>query len=642
MSGTVQGIAFIGLGAMGYGMAANIRKKMPPEATLYVFDMSKTICELFRKQMIDVGPIAIVNSPREAAESSHTVVSIVPGANEVRQVYLHELSGVIAATRNPERLLLECSTIDVQSSRAVGEALLLAGAGTFIDTPVSGGVPAAELGTLSFLIGHSKPSDTNAVSCRLETIVSMMGSPQKLFYCGKPGAGLAAKISNNYLSCSILLAVAEAMAIGVRSGVEPKLLHDIIHNSTGQTFMADNVQPVPGVVAHAPSSNNYQLGFKTQMMIKDLSLGVQAGHEVGIRPSIAEAALRVFEKAAVDPQCIDRDGSSVYLHLTKPPAELENKALIMSSSQIALPTSTASVDVKLLNGGSMTAEYHKLHAGEPAIEFRMYNWCFLIRHATQDRWVLWDLGLSANKDDYPPVIAQGPITEAAVQDPREKLAAQIKRRSGASPDQIDTILLSHAHFDHCRPVSGTFPNATVFFGPGTSEYCFPGHLSDPSSMWDGRYFDPERATECWKTLEGPWIPFGSFKRAMDFFGDGSFWVIEAPGHMPGNLCACARLENGEWVMLGSDCCHSRVIFDGLKDFGTFELPDGGVFCLHEDTTAARDTLARMRIMEELGVHIALAHDASWMEEENDAVLLSLLDKKFREDARMSLRSQKPF
>lgn len=132
----------------------------------------------------------------------------------------------------------------------------------------------------------------------------MMGDPKKFFYCGRLGAGLAAKISNNYLSCSILLAVAEAMAIGTRSGVDEKLLHEVIHHSTGQNFMADNVQPVPGVVPHAPSSNGYRLGFKTQMMIKDLGLGVQAGYATGIKPTIAEAALNVYEKAAVDPQCI--------------------------------------------------------------------------------------------------------------------------------------------------------------------------------------------------------------------------------------------------------------------------------------------------------------------------------------------------
>jgi 3-hydroxyisobutyrate dehydrogenase-like beta-hydroxyacid dehydrogenase len=169
---------------------------------------------------------------------------------------------------------------------------------------IQGGVPGADLGTLSFLIGHNKPSDTDPVSDRLEKVAAMMGNPKKFFYCGRLGAGLAAKISNNYLSCSILLAVAEAMAIGIRSGVDEKLLHDVIQNSTGQSFMADVVQPVPGVVPDAPSSNNYRLGFKTQMMIKDLGLGVKAGYATGIKPTIAEAAYWVYEKAAVDPQCI--------------------------------------------------------------------------------------------------------------------------------------------------------------------------------------------------------------------------------------------------------------------------------------------------------------------------------------------------
>jgi len=77
------------------------------------------------------------------------------------------------------------------------------------------------------------------------------------------------------------------------------------------------------------------------------------------------------------------------------------------------------------------------------------------------------------------------------------------------------------------------------------------------SEWDGRFFDKTQATESWDEFEGPWVPFGSFDRAMDFFGDGSFWVIQAPGHMAGNLCACARLADGSWVLLGSDCCHSR-------------------------------------------------------------------------------------
>lgn len=114
-------------------------------------------------------------------------------------------------------------------------------------------------------------------------------------------------------------------------------------------------------------------------------------------------------------------------------------------------------------------------------------------------------------------------------------------------------------FDHCYPMRDIFPNANGYFGPGTQEFCSPGHLGDPSCQWDGRFFDPINSTERWETLAGPWVPFGYFEKVMDFFGDGSFWIIQALDHMPGNLCVCARLENGEWVLLGSDCCHSRYI-----------------------------------------------------------------------------------
>jgi 3-hydroxyisobutyrate/3-hydroxypropionate dehydrogenase len=171
------------------------------------------------------------------------------------------------------------------------------------------------------MIGHSKPEATDPLTQRLQNALSMIGSPHKFFWCGKVGSGLAAKISNNYLSCSIIIAVAEAMAIGVRLGVDPKLFQDVIHNSTGQSFMGDNVCPVPGVVPHAPSSNNWKLGFKTQMMIKDIGLAVEAGKQVGIKPRIAETALDLWRKCAKDPRCIDKDGSSVWLYINDEPDE---------------------------------------------------------------------------------------------------------------------------------------------------------------------------------------------------------------------------------------------------------------------------------------------------------------------------------
>ncbi|PYI26722.1 putative 3-hydroxyisobutyrate dehydrogenase [Aspergillus indologenus CBS 114.80] len=310
---------------MGSAMARNVRKRMASTGRLYIFDVCRSACERFQAEGEGAGAVVVVSdSAREAVEQAATVISIVPTAADVRQVYLDEATGVMAATRIPDRLILECSTIDAESARSISQALQEAGAGLYIDTPVSGGVPGAENGTLAFLLGHhGPPADANdtpnkedPVVRRLERVCSWMGDPSRIFYCGRRGAGLAAKISNNYLSCSILVAVAEAMAIGVRSGVDAQLLHEVIHASTGQSFMADHVQPVPGVVSHAPSSNHYRLGFKTQMMTKDLGLGVQAGYATGIAPSMAEAALRVYEKAALDPQCIDRDGSSVFLYLT--------------------------------------------------------------------------------------------------------------------------------------------------------------------------------------------------------------------------------------------------------------------------------------------------------------------------------------
>lgn len=122
---------------MGFGMASNIRKKMSSTAVLYIYDVHRPSCERFQETLKEFGSIVITNSPREAAENSGAVVSIVPGANEVRQVYLDEASGVTSSKADPNRLILECSTIGSQSSREVGEALLAAGRGNYVDTPVS-------------------------------------------------------------------------------------------------------------------------------------------------------------------------------------------------------------------------------------------------------------------------------------------------------------------------------------------------------------------------------------------------------------------------------------------------------------------------------------------------------------------------
>jgi 3-hydroxyisobutyrate dehydrogenase-like beta-hydroxyacid dehydrogenase len=146
-------------------------------------------------------------------------------------------------------------------------------------------------------------SNSDSSTNRLHTVISMMGDPKKFFYCGGLGNGLVAKISNNYLAGTILLATAEALAIGIRSGIDKHVLHQVIQNSTGQSWMCDHVHPVPGVVPHVPSSHDYTPGFKTQMMIKDIQLGIDAGLDTAIEPTMAKAAMEVWKRAAVDPLC---------------------------------------------------------------------------------------------------------------------------------------------------------------------------------------------------------------------------------------------------------------------------------------------------------------------------------------------------
>jgi len=126
-----------GLGQMGYGMATNLRKKLSSKATMFINDINADACDRFVKESGDYGPIVIVPSAKEAASKSSILVSIVPASKHVRQVYLDEEHGVIAATKDDSRLVLECSTIDVDTTRQVGKAVMDAGRGRYVDAPVS-------------------------------------------------------------------------------------------------------------------------------------------------------------------------------------------------------------------------------------------------------------------------------------------------------------------------------------------------------------------------------------------------------------------------------------------------------------------------------------------------------------------------
>ncbi|KAH7000691.1 beta-lactamase-like protein [Ilyonectria destructans] len=309
--------------------------------------------------------------------------------------------------------------------------------------------------------------------------------------------------------------------------------------------------------------------------------------------------------------------------------------MVEQRARYTLPGNEAGeVQVHLLDGGSFsTATLSFLHANVGPDKFRLYDWCFLIFHRPSGRYVLWDLGCSNDNLIYTPWVQEVMVPSARPVGPRQTLTVQLNKL-GITAGQISSVIFSHAHWDHYRPISQEFPNAKSFFGPGTKAYCTPGHFENgqPTSAieWDGRFFDISGfATEVWEELDGTWIPLGPFDRGLDFFGDGSFWIIDAPGHMPGNLCAAAKLEGiKEWVLLGSDCCHSQALLNGEAEMACFTKANGVTAAyLHMDVAAARDTIERIKkARSDYGMHVALAHDDSWLIDQSDKVLMTLLSE----------------
>ncbi|KAI1618179.1 beta-lactamase-like protein [Exophiala viscosa] len=315
---------------------------------------------------------------------------------------------------------------------------------------------------------------------------------------------------------------------------------------------------------------------------------------------------------------------------------------------MSLPPTEAFVRLRLLNGGSGNARTKIFHkdVGEGEA-FRLYNWAFLIYEPQSHRHVLWDVGQSSDKADYIPSIGKL-IDTLGVLGPGKSLGEQLQAH-GTQPTDVNTVIFSHAHFDHCRPIAKTFPNAMGYFGPGTADECM-GKLepynTDPKigHKFDPRIFDRKISKEKWEELQGPWVRFGPFDKAMDFFGNGSLWVIQGPGHMVGNLCAAARLEDGHWVLLGSDCSHTMALVEGKHEIAELIRPDGSRFCVHEDLDQAKETMRKIReLKQQHGFHIALAHDATWMKaKERDQVLFSLLDEQTLKDVDAHVLFDEPF
>jgi 3-hydroxyisobutyrate dehydrogenase-like beta-hydroxyacid dehydrogenase len=238
------------------------------------------------------------------------IITMLPEGKQVKTVYLGP-DGVCSGDIGG-KLLIDCSTIDTASFLEVKEHVQKISPSTRLyDAPVSGGVIGAMKGSIAFFLGCAE-DDAHEIQ-RLSELLSLMGS--KVIPCGGPSFGLAAKLSNNYLSGIIAIACSEAMDMGMRSGLDPRVLAKVYAAGTAQNTICDKFCPVPGVAPEAPSSNGYKNGFKVQLMRKDISLAVEMAHRVNSKNVLGSTALKTYESASMDVRCRDLDSRVVFRYL---------------------------------------------------------------------------------------------------------------------------------------------------------------------------------------------------------------------------------------------------------------------------------------------------------------------------------------
>jgi len=266
-------IGFIGVGNMGGPMVANLVKA---GHAVTAFDL-----DAGARAKAEAAGAAIAGSAAEAARAGEIVITMLPAGRHVRAVYLGD-GGVIAEAA-AGTLLVDCSTIDVESARAVNRAAADVGL-AMLDAPVSGGVTGAEAATLTFMVG----GEADAFA-RAEPILAVMG--KTIVHAGAAGNGQAAKICNNMILGASMIVVGEAFKLGERLGLSPQKLFDIASKSSGQCWSMTSYCPVPGPVPTSPANRDYQAGFTAAMMLKDLRLAQEAANASGAAtPLGAEAA----------------------------------------------------------------------------------------------------------------------------------------------------------------------------------------------------------------------------------------------------------------------------------------------------------------------------------------------------------------
>ncbi|QPH52270.1 3-hydroxyisobutyrate dehydrogenase [Pontivivens ytuae] len=263
-------IGFIGLGNMGAPMAANL-VKAGHEVT--GFDVAGVTVEGVVKAM----------TAAEAATGKDAVITMLPNGEILRRVYDEIVPAGLAGAA-----FIDCSTVDVDSARAVAEQAAAAGL-LPVDAPVSGGVGGAAAGTLTFMAGGSEEAFAKA-----QPLFEVMG--QKAVHCGASGNGQAAKICNNMILGVTMIATCEAFALADKLGLDRQAMFDVVSTSSGYSWSMNAYCPAPGIGPQSPADNGYKPGFAATLMLKDLRLSQQAAVSAGAQTPMGARAAEIYER----------------------------------------------------------------------------------------------------------------------------------------------------------------------------------------------------------------------------------------------------------------------------------------------------------------------------------------------------------
>ncbi|THV07856.1 3-hydroxyisobutyrate dehydrogenase [Dendrothele bispora CBS 962.96] len=311
--------SFIGLGRMGHEMAYNLFSKQLAHSSDSHFVVCDAIPEASRRfyqnflKQFPEAQISIAATPEEATLASQTVVTMLPSSPQVRSVYNE---GIVPTLRNlPEELArntlcIDSTTLDVEVARTVAQNVIQSGA-QMVDAPVSGGVTGAKAGTLAFLVGGTESAFKYA-----HPFLSFMG--QKIIHCGPSGAGLGAKICNNLILGVQQIVVGEAMLLGNKLGLDPAVLASVVGSSTGNCWSVSTNNPVPNSLPgkSPPCERDYEGGFATGLMLKDMGLATNLSSLAGTPLPLGEAAEHIYSQVIQEQPALERkDFSSVYQYL---------------------------------------------------------------------------------------------------------------------------------------------------------------------------------------------------------------------------------------------------------------------------------------------------------------------------------------